>query len=121
MAGQPNRIKPQKLSLLRLAPQLQPEIYIIINPPQYPECHHRLQQLLRNMDEGTSYTILRKRVDPELVRRARKALTKTLKDRRESVEEDVVFVNIFEKFEDWPDECKALLAEIKVSGNCLTP
>lgn len=79
MAGQPNRIKPQKLSLLRLAPQLQPEIYTIINLLQYPECHHRLQQLLRNMDEGTSYTILRKRVDPELVRRARKALTKTLK------------------------------------------
>ena len=73
------------------------------------------------MDEGKSYTILRKRMDPELVQRARKALAKILEDRRQSVEEDMVFANIFKKFEDWPDECKTLLAEIKVSSNCLTP
>jgi len=77
--------------------------------------------LMRIMDGGTSYTILRKCVKPEFVQKARKVLTKMLKERRQSAKEEVVFVNIFEKFEDWPDKCKMLLAEIKVSGSIFMP
>ncbi len=73
--------------------------------------------LSRIMNEGTSYKILRKLVKPELVQRARKVLTKTLQQRRQSVKKEVVFVNIYQKFHDWPDECKTLLAKVKVSDN----
>ncbi len=120
LGAQPNHIKPQKMSLLRLACQLQPEIYIIVNHHSTPNATTAFSNSCAIWTR-ISYTILRKRVDPVLVQRARKTLAKTLEDRRQSVEEDVVFVNIFKKFEVWPDECKTLLAEIRVSGNCFTP
>jgi len=65
------------------------------------------------MDGETSYIILRKQVNPELVQRARKALSETLEEKRRSVEKETIFVNIFESYEDWPEACKLLLVEIK--------
>lgn len=73
------------------------------------------------MDKETSYMILRNCIDPKHVQRARGSLIETLKEKRLSVKKDVVFVNIFEKFEDWPEECKALFLEIKVSNSNFMP
>lgn len=73
--------------------------------------------LSRIMNEETSYKILRKLVKSELVQRARKVLTKTLQQRQQSVKKEMIFVNIYQKFHDWFNECKTLLAKMKVSDN----
>ena len=63
--------------------------------------------------ETIGFVVLRKRVDPVLVQKARDAVTKKVQDTRKTVREDRIFVTVCEE-KDWPSQCQTLYEAIEV-------
>ncbi|KAH0545331.1 hypothetical protein FGG08_000630 [Glutinoglossum americanum] len=64
--------------------------------------------------ETTGFVVLRKRVDPILVQKARDAITGRVQDARKNGTEDRLFVTVYEGG-DWPPECKTLYDAVEKS------
>ena len=63
--------------------------------------------------ETIGFVILRKRVDPTLVRKAREAVVERVRDTCKTVREDRIFVTVYEET-NWPPECQTLYEVIEV-------